>query len=726
MGTPPWLPLREKITHANPHLARYVAPKSLNLDLKDMLAGDDFKKDTTAHGVLVINIKRGYDFKEGDSGIPLLRDGSSDPYVSVGWAKFGKPVWSTRLLLNEMEPYWDETCYVLVTQQELNVAERIRVQLWDSDRMSADDDLGRIEVNLKELMRREESRSKMWQRSDGFRALKAGEQMPGKLEWSVGYYPKTRIQNDQLEKQTFDNHVRSLEQLQKKVDDICARKLREASIKAGHHSDDGQELEQQKIQELKDREDSMIISAPPPDGYPSGIFSIQIHQITGLELAKLSKDADAENAEASDEEEQGDGLPSAYCNVIINHKKVFRTRTKPTNAKPFYNAGTERFIGDWRAAEVHVAVRDARVKEDDALLGIVHLPLAEVFKERAQVNGFYPLVGGVGYGRVRISMVWRSVQLQAPREALGWEHGTLEISPSVKASNLPPDLKKTKVKFSTSFAKGKMYPSSSSGENDAQWTPRISSKSKDSSKSNQHTSNSQRPLHLGVRTRYSTPLTLTFQNSSSTLFNKDPNKKISAYAIFWLKDLPDEERRTLTLPVYQGGDFERASKCCLPPEQMGEKVGSVEVEVCFFAGLGRAHGKWAKKDRNVRNVVEVLATARDNLEEAREEEEAGIVSESGSARGNSPSSDSDSSSSEDHETNDESSNSDSPPHRLKKTASDFKKHQQSLGRRHRGIMQWRLPRTAKWGVGKVHDVEGKFRGMFRHGEGQGGGVETEV
>ena len=49
-------------------LASYVAPKSLNLDLKDMLAGDDYKKDTDARGVLVVNIKRGYEFKTGDSG----------------------------------------------------------------------------------------------------------------------------------------------------------------------------------------------------------------------------------------------------------------------------------------------------------------------------------------------------------------------------------------------------------------------------------------------------------------------------------------------------------------------------------------------------------------------------------------------------------------------------------------------------------------------------------
>lgn len=74
-------------------LSEYVAPKSLTLDLKDMLVGDDFKKDTNTRGVVMVTIKRGIDFKEGDPGIGPLKKGSSDAYVAVGWAKFGKPVW---------------------------------------------------------------------------------------------------------------------------------------------------------------------------------------------------------------------------------------------------------------------------------------------------------------------------------------------------------------------------------------------------------------------------------------------------------------------------------------------------------------------------------------------------------------------------------------------------------------------------------------------------------
>lgn len=129
----------------------YVAPKSLTLDLKAMLAGDDFKHDTVARGVLVVRIHRAFDFKASDLGIPLVSEGSSDPYVSVGWAKFGKPQFSTRVLVDNMEPYWEEQTTLTIGPEELDAEESIRLQLWDSDRGTADDDLGRIEVSLKEV-----------------------------------------------------------------------------------------------------------------------------------------------------------------------------------------------------------------------------------------------------------------------------------------------------------------------------------------------------------------------------------------------------------------------------------------------------------------------------------------------------------------------------------------------------------------------------------------------
>ena len=664
-------------------MAEYVAPKSLSLDLKDLLAGDDFKKDTVAHGVLVVNVKRGYDFKMGDTGIPLIKDGSSDPYVSVGWAKFGKPVWSTRLLLNEMEPWWDETAYVLVTPEELNVDERIRLQLWDSDRLTADDDLGRIEVGLKDIMKRNESNGKMWTRTDGFRALTGDKAMPGKLEWSVGYFSKARIQKDQLERQTYDSNIKSVEEMEQKADSICQRKLREANIKEGRHKLEANELDQQRSQELKDIADAMIISAPPPEGYPSGIFSIQIHQITGLELENVSKLETDKAKEGNDEEEEGEGLPSAYCTVIINHSKVFKTRTKPKNAKPFYNAGTEKYIADWRNTEVYLAVRDARVSEDDPLLGIVHLPLWEIFKERSQINGFYPLSGGIGYGRVRISMVWRSVRLQAAPEALGWEHGTIDIQSPISISDVPENLKGFKLKFHTDLGSGKMYPG-----NSGEWATK-----------------NEQSLKLPVRSKYSSSLAIQFRDHG--MFSD----KTAGFAVLWLKDVPDEEEKEIEMTIWKG-DYDRATKNALP--ECGERLGSMKLKLTWWNGLGAAHSKWASKDSNVKDVTEVLATARDNYEENKNEKEVGIVD------GNAT----DSSEDEGDDNGDGTANgekSKNPVHRLK----DLKKHEEGLSRSNRGLMQWKLPRTAQWAANKVERTESKISGLFHH-QSRSPGVETEV
>ncbi|OTA03746.1 hypothetical protein A9Z42_0042300 [Trichoderma parareesei] len=665
-------------------MAQYVAPKSLTLNLKELLAGDDFKKDTYTKGVIMVHIKRGYDFKMGDSGMLLLKDSGSDPYVSVGWAKFGKVLWSTRILKAEMEPYWDETCFMLVTPEELNIDEKLRIQLWDSDRFTADDDLGRIEVDLKELMQREESNGRMWPRTDGFRALKCGEDMPGKLEWSVGYFSKARIQQCQFEKQTYDPEVRSMEQLEEKVGKSCDRKLREAMLKEKSADHDNGELEQLKMQEMKSEQDAMIISAPPPDGYPSGIFSLQIHNITGLEVQQLSKNQNDKDGNASDEE-TGEGLPSAYCTVIINHKKTYRTRTKPQNTKPFFNANCERFIRDWKSCEVYVAVRDARLHEDDPLLGIVHLPLREVFKNRSQRNGFWPISGGIGYGKIRLSMVWRSVQLQAPTSLLGWQYGTVNVQPIVTSSDCPEDLRHAKLKLKTDISSAKMY---SRGSGEATWA-----------------SSRERPINLAVQTRYASCLSIAFKDK------KVLGKEVVAFSVFWLKDIPDGEETTLELPIWKG-DYNRATSCCL--DECGERIGTLKLKVTFWPGMGAAHSQWANSSEQLRDVVEVIDAARDALGDEEMEKAAGIVDEE-------ISSDSDSSDEHDYVPDGSPEHKQSPIDQVR----DYKRRDKALHRQHRGLMQWKAPRTAKWMKHQVDKVENSVSSMLDH-KSKEAGVETEV
>ncbi|KZF24768.1 hypothetical protein L228DRAFT_267074 [Xylona heveae TC161] len=722
-------------------MAEYVAPKSLTLDLKDMLIGDDFKKDVLSYGVVVVHIKRAMDFKEGDPGFGVLKEGTADPYVSVAWAKFGKPVWSTRLLLNEMKPVWDEMAFVLVGPEEVNAEERLRLQLWDSDRYTADDDLGRIEVDLKTIMKSPKSNGSMWDRTDDFQALDSKESMPGRLEWSIGYYSKTPIQPCQIQHQNAYPEIKSIEQLKEVVSDTAQRKLREASNK-----DEACELEQIKAQDMKTREDSMIISSPPPDDYPSGIFSIQVHQITGLELEKIKKQRNPKDQQ--DVEGVAGDLPSSYCNIILNHQTIFQTRTKPKNPKPFFNAGTERFIRNWRNTEVIVAVRDSRVHEDDPLLGIIVLPLGKIFENRSQVNDLYPLAGGLGYGRARISMVFRSVQLQPPKELLGWEYGTLEIRSGIKSKDLPHDLSSLRLSFRTSAGKAKMH-SSRSGV--------LSSHHSDADDTTWNSTHSRR-VYLAVRKRYSTCLLISFRRNAL-----GPDKT-PAFSILWLKDVPDDEPRTLDLPVYRSSEVRvsRARSNCLSAEELPKPVGYITLSLIFYHGLSAHHISLARSDSSVGVVCEVLETAQQNYD-SRPGDGTSSDEDSNEASDNSESDSGDddnedgekqhdigdrgSTKLDDHKTDSPSFERPSGPsmtsntHRSKRsenlqasgkrgpidTIRDYQVHRKQLHHSHRGAMQWRAPRTMAWALTKVKNTgTGVVGGIFkRHGDREPD-IETEV
>ncbi|MCJ1287424.1 hypothetical protein MMC26_006774 [Xylographa opegraphella] len=666
-------------------LAEYVAPKSLTLDLKDMLDGPDYKRDTNAVGVIMIHVKKAIEFKEGNVNLGRLRKGSSDPYISIGWAKVGKVVWSTRIILDDMEPIWDETAFILVSSEELNADERIRLQLWDSDVHSADDDLGRVELDLKEIMHDTRYKGKMWDRTDGFVAMDADEDMPGSLEWSVGYFRKVKIQADQLARQSAEPEIKTIQQLKDKVSEQAERKLREDVEK-----DKSDEIELQQAQDLKTREEELVISSPPPEAYPSGILSIQVHSITGLQFERLNKNR-GEGDEGDDTALDDTDLPSSYCTVILNQQKIFKTRTKPKNSKPFFNASTERMIRDWRSTEVIIAVSDSRLHEEDALLGIVYLPLGDQFRDRCQTVDNYPLVGGVGFGRARISMIFRSVQLQLPKELLGWDYGTLEITGPVTSKDLPDDLRGLRMKLRTSINRGKMYDNN----NDGHWT-----------------SKKDRNVCLAVRKRYSSCMVIEFRKNR-VVIDKTP-----AFAILWLKDIPDDEEKSVTLPVWAGDiDLKRAEHNCL--ESMGEKVGTIEVPLKLWQGLSSYHKRLISKNANLKDVFEVLDTASDN-KEIRD-----IMDGSDSSDSDDLTSDVGSlvpkvidSAVGQNQQDDGSRN---PIQQLK----DYKDHRTALHRQHRGIMQYKGARTVKWMKTKVDHGKDHIINRFQHHD-RNPGIETET
>ena len=768
-------------------LAEYVAPRSLSVDLKAMLLGDDFKKDTSAIGVVVVHVNKASGIMQGDSSLGPLKDGSSDAYITVGWGKFGKPVTSTRIIFEEQNPVWDEYTYAVVSDQELNAQEMVRVQLWDSDRTTADDDLGRVEVGLHELMKDSQSNGRMREREDGFGGPDGRKTMPGVLYWSIGYFPKAHINEEQIEAQTEAPDIKGIADLKRKARESAQQKLRESSKQNG-----SDHLKQQEKQEYKDREDSLVIASPPPTEFPSGIISIQIHQITGLQLQSLRKKRNNQKilSEADAEDEDSDDLPSAYCTIILNHSMVYKTRTKPKNAKPFFNAGCERFIRDWRTSELIVSVRDARVHENDPLLGVIYLPLDNLLAKRSQMVDVFPLVGGIGYGRARVSIVFRAVTLQLPKELRGWDYGTLEISNVEAGKYLIDDIRKLKVKFSTSIATSRMRPTSD-GKGDERGGMYRPEENQGWTKKHQ---SAEDPTYLAVKSRYSTPLMIEFYQPALV-----SGEKMPGFAVFWLKDIPDDEEQTIRLPVWTGSkEAIKRGRGCVGYDGLEEHeapLGTIKLTIKFWRGLSGYHTRLAGKSREVklRNVMEALDSANDNKEgkgkgtagadTAGEEpdpqlQEAGMPDTSSSSSSSSDYSgeeiehasgknkmqkdgrvkshlksklnpiskdkqasfrrpdggitsnhpDVDSEDEEQSKMQNQQSNRQDPVDQVQ----DYRRHRKSMHRRHRGLMQWKGARTLEWMADRADRGKDKIvtgvvgrRGAAGIGE-DGGEVQTEA
>jgi Ca2+-dependent lipid-binding protein len=233
----------------------YVAPKSMSLDLKAMLQGDTVQKDTQALGVMWIRIHRAIGLSKQDRR--GSEGGGSDPYINLSFSKYGKPMYCTRVITDDLNPIWEETTALLVTPELIKADEQLSVELWDSDRNTADDIVGKVELSMQKMIQHP---GKMYPQVSKLSGLEAGSVMPGELHWEVGYFgkPKFRpaLRTDGKDKNLPDS-----------LKDHAALQDDKGTL---------------------DTADSDAVAHTPPDPlWPSGICSVIIHQIVNLELENI-------------------------------------------------------------------------------------------------------------------------------------------------------------------------------------------------------------------------------------------------------------------------------------------------------------------------------------------------------------------------------------------------------------------------------------------------------
>ncbi|KAJ6263025.1 Tricalbin-1 [Drechslerella dactyloides] len=523
-------------------LDEYVAPKSLSLDVGKMLEGASVQQETEAIGVIYIKIHDAV-------GIPAMdRGGGSDTYITLAFSEFGKPVYCTRVILKDRNPSWEEDTCILLHNQQIMAGEKLSVQLWDSDRIGKDDMVGRIEFDLHEII---ENEGVMQTRSDTLIGEKDGKEVPGKLNWEVGFYKRTEFKKSM---KTTGEDVRVPRELRHK-----------------------QEFKEDIPIPLAE-DDKLALNVPPDPNYPTGVVSITIHEIKHLEFERAKgtfgkiRPYSPAQVVGENKDEEGSHLPNAYCTVMVNDVLSFKTRTKVASSNPIFSAAVERYVRDWRNAVITVAARDSRHREHDPLLGVCSIKLSEALQTSSTVTRLYALDGGVGYGMVQLTILFRAVGLQLPRNLLGWDVGSIEIMEdemSVTGSGAQ-ELLNSRIVMTSDCDSKKIPRSLASTAGDASWNL------------------NGLTVRLPVRQRYGSSLKIEFYSRMS--------RKPIAYCVYWLNNIIDNQTTRLSLPVWKVKDSNALTQNCMSQEDINarenigaEQIATFNVVLRFKDGLDESH-----------------------------------------------------------------------------------------------------------------------------------------
>ncbi|KAH4210679.1 hypothetical protein HBI95_062780 [Parastagonospora nodorum] len=544
----------------------YVAPKSMSIDMRAILQGDSVQKDTEALGVLWIRIHRATGLSKQDRR--GSKHGGSDPYITLAFSKYGKPMYCTRVITDDLNPIWEETAALLVGPELIKADENLSVELWDSDRHTSDDIVGKVEISLQKMIQHP---GKMYPQVSKLAGMDAESEMPGELHWEVGYFSKP--------------------QFRKEMRTDGKNKALPDQLKNDPKLQDDKGV-------INSEEDDAVMHTPPDPLWPSGICSVIIHQIVNLELENIKgttgspKGREYEPAKPYGEakEETGGELPTSYCTILYNDELVYRTRSKAVSSQPIFNAGTERFIRDWRSGIITVTVRDQRNREHDPILGVVPLKLSEILETSSQVTRWYPLDGGIGFGRVRISLLFRSIETRLPPQMLGWDVGTFEFrSERILATGYQHA---PKIKLRTGGSTGKLGRAHAKklDEGDGYYFDLAEHEGKYN-------------VRLPVKHRYRSPIVFEFH-----VANK---RKADAYAVIWLQHFIDNEDQDINIPIWTTAHPARLTQNYITEDNCEKEpgledlkeVGRLQFRARFKAGTDETHEAFVS-DNNSRETYE--------------------------------------------------------------------------------------------------------------------------
>jgi hypothetical protein len=235
------------------------------------------------------------------------------------------------------------------------------------------------------------------------------------------------------------------------------------------------------------------------------------------------------------------------------------------------------------------------MRQHDPILGVVSLKLSDILQSSSQVTRWYPLDGGIGFGLIRISLLFRSVQTRLPRRQLGWDVGTFEfISQNILALGY---MTPSKLKMRTGGSVGKISRTECKKTEEGDgifW-----SVAKNDGK---------RKLRLPVRYRYRSPIIFEFHSAGK--------RHADAYAIVRLHDLVDNEDEAIDIPIWKTNRPLRLTQNYITEANYKEildieieEVGRLQFRGRFKAGTDEDHSRFVT-DNDSRETQETWEVCR--------------------------------------------------------------------------------------------------------------------
>ncbi|PBP20685.1 C2 domain protein [Diplocarpon rosae] len=526
------------VSQINGAAAQFVQPKSMSLDMTVYVGGSDQKLETDAIGVLFVKIHRARSLARQDSRGP-----GADPYLTIAFSKYEKPMYATRIIKGDRNPVWEETAIIMIKAEHVKRNENVLLRLWDSDTTGSDDVSGICEFPLQELVVKA---NEMQKREDQLQGDVEGTDAEGVLEWEIGYFPRAE----------FHRALRT-----------------DATDPRDRHGNKVAVVEEEKTQNAQN-------TVPDPN-LPSGILGLTIHQCINVEVKNPNKKSMGHvEVQRQDDDGEDDGeaesvsidyIPSLYVSADINDQLVYRTRVKNITNTPTYNSSTETYIRDWRLATLNLSVWDTRKKKNDCLVGVASVKLSDIFQESSSVVKFYDLKGGDGTGRIRVSLIFRSMKMKLEESLLGYSVGSFVFSSPIVATG---DMNTSKLNIRASGSRRAIKGSGSKSEGSYTWTL-------------------EKPKNvIPVSYRYLSPVVLEFVGAGLTEKLKGPLGKNKQYAVLWLNRLVDNKSSTFTLPIWRTNNADRLIQNVVSesdPTMQLERVGEVTFTAKFKAGIDEAH-----------------------------------------------------------------------------------------------------------------------------------------